>query len=110
MRCLSASVGIAATLLAGSGMAQSLCNPCVDPPTGGQNNFSPSGGTTVITDEDMRVLGVVSVADMISQLPENIAAQSPENISADELSEDEASSAAAEEVASGDTDEISDDK
>jgi hypothetical protein len=55
---------------------ESLCNPCVDPRLRPMRpfEFSSPGARSVVTAEDMRKLGVISVADMIRQLPGNIAA------------------------------------
>lgn len=64
------------TVLAWSGgLAQeSLCNPCVDPPVNRirRSDFAPPGSTVTVTAEDMRNLGVTSVAEMIAQLPSNV--------------------------------------
>lgn len=43
-----------------------------------RDDFSTPNATTVVTGDDMRSLGVVSVADMINQLPNNVAAITPE--------------------------------
>jgi outer membrane receptor protein involved in Fe transport len=43
-----------------------------------RDDFSAAQATTVVTGDDMRALGVVSVADMVNQLPNNIATVSPE--------------------------------
>lgn len=43
-----------------------------------RDDFSAANATTVITGEDMNNLGTVSVADMVNQLPGNIATVSPE--------------------------------
>ena len=43
-----------------------------------RDDFSALTATTVVTADDMRNLGVVSVADMVNQLPNNIATISPE--------------------------------
>jgi hypothetical protein len=61
---------------------QSLCNPCVDPPASqlrrnGWIDFSGpvrTNATVIVTAEDMRNLGVVSVAEMANQLPSNVPA------------------------------------
>jgi hypothetical protein len=51
---------------------ESLCNPCVDPPLIRRNDFNNGpNGTIIIRAEDMRNLGVTSVAEMVSQLPSN---------------------------------------
>ena len=53
---------------------ESLCNPCVDPPLIRRNEFieiNRSNRTIIVTAEDMRNLGVTSVAEMVSQLPSN---------------------------------------
>jgi len=69
MRALSVSVGALLALSAAAALAQeSLCNPCVDPPVIRRDNFVSPGATNVIRAEDMRNLGVVSVADLIDQL------------------------------------------
>jgi hypothetical protein len=78
MRWFFPSVGIVLMTSATVSQAQgSLCNPCVDPPTI-RRDFSIADSTTVVTAEEMRSLGVVSVADMVKQLPNNIASVSPE--------------------------------
>lgn len=52
-----------------AGQAQgSLCNPCVDPPVQGGRS-----GPNVVTPEHMRELGVISVDEMIRQLPGNVS-------------------------------------
>jgi len=43
-----------------------------------RDDFSAAQATTVVTGDDMKALGVVSVADMVNQLPNNIATVSPE--------------------------------
>ena len=40
-----------------------------------RDGISTRGSTTVITAEDMRAMGVISVADMIGQLPANSVAE-----------------------------------
>ena len=78
MRWFCPSVGIVLMTSATVGLAQgSLCDPCVDPPTI-RRDFSIADSTTVVTAEDIRSLDVVSVADMLKQLPNNIASVSPE--------------------------------
>jgi hypothetical protein len=73
MRWLTAFVTVAAIAASTPALAQeqeSLCNPCVDAPINRINRggFQPlTPGTTVITAEQMRSLGVVSVADMVRQ-------------------------------------------
>lgn len=61
-----------------------LCNPCVDPGVGspGQQfrNADPlSRATRTVTAEDMRRLGIVSAADMLRQLPQNVSAEGQGN-------------------------------
>jgi hypothetical protein len=60
----------AALLIAMPGLAQeSLCNPCVDPPVRKiQPDFTSPNQTVTVTAEDMRNLGVITVADMVNQL------------------------------------------
>jgi hypothetical protein len=48
-----------------------------------RGEFSPSRSTTVITAEDMRAMGVISVADMIRQLPGNNAVEEDSSEPAD---------------------------
>lgn len=48
-----------------------------------RDDFSAANATTVITGDEMQNLGVVSVADMVNQLPGNIATVSPEATAAD---------------------------
>jgi outer membrane receptor protein involved in Fe transport len=43
-----------------------------------RDDFSALNSTSVVTADDMRTLGVISVADMVNQLPNNIASVSPE--------------------------------
>jgi outer membrane receptor protein involved in Fe transport len=43
-----------------------------------RDDFTAVNSTSVVTSDDMRTLGVISVADMVNQLPNNIAAVSPE--------------------------------
>jgi len=43
-----------------------------------RDDFSAGQATTVVTSEDMAELGVVSVAEMVNQLPNDIATVSPE--------------------------------
>jgi hypothetical protein len=61
------------SLLAGfPGLAQeSLCNPCVDPPSTRppRPDLRRTGSTVTVTAEDMRQLGIIRVADLIAQLP-----------------------------------------
>jgi hypothetical protein len=55
----------------------SLCNPCVDPPRIRRDlSIEASGpnGTIIVTSEQMRNLGITSVAEMVSQLPGNATA------------------------------------
>jgi outer membrane receptor protein involved in Fe transport len=44
-----------------------------------RDDFSSAQATTVVTAADMERLGIVSVADMVNQLPNNIATVSPES-------------------------------
>jgi hypothetical protein len=80
MRWLTAFVTVAAIAASTPALAQeqeSLCNPCVDAPINRINRggFQPvTPGTTVITAEQMRSLGVVSVADMVRELQASKAA------------------------------------
>lgn len=43
-----------------------------------RDDFSAPNATTVVTADDMRTLGVTSVADMINQLPANVGSVTPE--------------------------------
>ena len=43
-----------------------------------RDDFTSTNATIVITAEDMRNLGVTSVAEMVNQLPSNVASQTPE--------------------------------
>ena len=43
-----------------------------------RDDFTATNATVVVTAEDMRNLGVISVADMVNQLPANVASVSPE--------------------------------
>ena len=43
-----------------------------------RDDFSSTNATVVVTAEDMRNLGVISVAEMVNQLPSNVASQTPE--------------------------------
>lgn len=43
-----------------------------------RDDYTAANATTVVTGDDMRNLGVFSVADMIAQLPNNVAAITPE--------------------------------
>jgi len=43
-----------------------------------RDDFNATNATSVVTADDMRTLGVISVADMVNQLPNNIASVSPE--------------------------------
>jgi hypothetical protein len=46
----------------------SLCNPCIDPSIGGPGrSYGEAVGTRNITAEDLRALGLISAADMLSQ-------------------------------------------
>jgi hypothetical protein len=58
---------------------ESLCNPCVDPPVNGirRPDFMQTNSTVIITAEDMRNLGVTSVAEMVQQLPSAAAESAP---------------------------------
>ena len=47
-----------------------------------RDDFSAAQATTVVTADDMKNLGVVSVADMVNQMPNNIATISPETTAA----------------------------
>lgn len=60
--------------LAGTHVAfgQSICSPCVDPVSSPiRTDFESTTETVTITAEDMQRLGLVSAADMLSQLPSN---------------------------------------
>lgn len=101
MKNLSVVTGVAALLSAGPALAQSLCNPCVDPPTNGTTIRSPgSSPTNVITAQEMQELGVVSVADMINQLPAGVADIRPDSTAGNGEAGDDVTStdAAPEEV------------
>jgi hypothetical protein len=86
------------SLTSAVGAQQSLCNPCVDPPLnrpltapGGlqlQRNYGNPNPTTIVTSEDLRRIGIVSVADMIEQLPNNIQSVVPEDVASDEADTD----------------------
>ena len=57
---------------------ESLCNPCVDAPVnrirrGDFIDINGTNRTITVTAEDMRNLGITSVADMINQLPSAVA-------------------------------------
>jgi len=59
-------------LASSPGLAQqSLCNPCVDPPSTRRPrpDFITTDSTVTVTAEDMRNLGVITVADLVAQLP-----------------------------------------
>ena len=43
-----------------------------------RDDFTSTNATVVVTAEDMRNLGVTSVAEMVNQLPSNVASQTPE--------------------------------
>ncbi|MGW8370091.1 MAG: TonB-dependent receptor plug domain-containing protein, partial [Gammaproteobacteria bacterium] len=43
-----------------------------------RDDFTAPNATSVVTGDDMRQLGVISVADMVNQLPNNIASVSPQ--------------------------------
>ena len=64
MRWLCLSVGIQAMLISEVGPGQSICNPCVDPPT------IPRIDSPSIRRDDPGSLRVVSVADMVTELPQ----------------------------------------
>lgn len=77
---VSSLVLIVVPFLAASAQ-ESLCNPCVDPPVNRirRDQFIDSNGigsTITVTAEDMRNLGITSVADMINQLP-GVSAPTP---------------------------------
>ena len=70
-------------------LSQSICNPCVDPPIRIERpEFLSPGETRVITAAEMMELGVISVADMINQLPNGLEALVPDGES--EVESDEA--------------------
>ena len=48
-----------------------------------RDDFSSPNATTVVSAEDMRNLGVTSVADMVNQLPNNIASNTPQSTAND---------------------------
>ncbi len=75
MRWIYAVVGCAAIMAPPLASAQesqeSLCNPCVDPPHMMHprlQDFGSPDAVQVITAEDLRNLGLVSVTDMIMQM------------------------------------------
>lgn len=76
MRAYCSFASVIAILLAVPAAAQeSLCNPCVDPGPDRirRSDFVSPSNTIIVTADDMRNLGVVSVADMVRQLPSNVA-------------------------------------
>lgn len=79
MRFFCSLVGSAATLVSAIGLAQEpLCNPCVDPPVR-ERSALPTSGTdsNVITADDIRTLGVISIGDVVNQLRENFRNVAP---------------------------------
>jgi len=71
--CLT-SVALTTLLAVVASAQESLCNPCVDPPVNRINRpgFNSTDSTVIVTAEDMRNLGVISVAEMVAQLPSNV--------------------------------------
>ena len=71
MRSFQILVATIVVLPATVGLTQeSLCNPCVDGPEMFQTprrDFSSPNATTVITADEMRRLGVISVVDLVDQ-------------------------------------------
>ena len=98
MRWAFLSAGIVAVVVSPLALAQeSLCNPCVDPPPlRPLDNFSSQTATTIVTAEDMRKLGVISVADMVNQLPQPIVEQEVVNSEEVQPSSDEEDGATSE--------------
>lgn len=68
-RLASCGLALAATISATASAQESLCNPCVDPGRIRRDDFQQTNSTVTITAEDMRNLGVTSVAEMVAQLP-----------------------------------------
>ena len=81
-----------------------LCEQCpFDAPVRiRRDDYSATVSTVVITAEDMRALGVITVADIIEQLPQGVAQESTAP------GEDGASSAEAQEDTSGAVEDDSD--
>ena len=44
-----------------------------------RDDFTSTNATSVVTADDMRTIGAISVADMVSQLPNNVSAVAPES-------------------------------
>ena len=65
----SCGFALALILSAVASAQESLCNPCVDPARIRRDDFQQTNSTVTITAEDMRNLGVTSVAEMVAQLP-----------------------------------------
>ena len=72
-------LALAATLCAAASAQESLCNPCVDAPVNRirRDDFQRTNATVTVTAEDMRNLGVTSVADMVAQLPSDVPRMAP---------------------------------
>jgi len=71
MRSLHPAIGAILFATSTSGWAQdSLCNPCVDPPLREQRGL-PGSWTerSVVSPDDMRRLGIISIEEMRNQLP-----------------------------------------
>ena len=52
---------------------ESLCNPCIDPPIRTERpEFRSPSEVDVITPAEMRMIGVIDVADMVNQLPNDL--------------------------------------